>query len=785
METYDALRQADEVRTFPSITMPAPTPTAFKVQTGKTTYSRQKDMLSNVKKYKPLDGFPGLLKSKKSALTVGVKTDGSSNIFTGFNNVNLKLDVKDTIPAVYEKAREHNQVNGVPEVPHTGRNVMGGIVDLGINVLPSMRQTAPSQRKEKNPDPTMDELRNYIVLMDKYSMHNFLIYEGRTLKDTPEFQSFQRSYQYKWGAISQIIYQLEEFLTKNDVKLAIINGPQIFDLAKLNLPVLKKEELYSCIANIEQIEASLDSGVDVSKKQMIRLVVKIQSVGRMYIAKQRYKRLQFEIKCAIIIQAQARRMIQRVRFRQLVKNTHDNYEERKKVHRKKMKEWWKTRSIDVSLDKSRLIVFFPSISAQEYVRINMEDFAAMQNSNISNLSMLMDPNVHLMYVVPFHMTGYQMQYHEKFLSLMGISTLPKRLTFITPEASEKLPGQLSLSQQLWFSSVALKKIRHEVRKSKMSMIIASSLGWAEKRIAKFLDIPILGCDPIIAETFSSRSYLKTFLMETGVNIPIGSHDIYSVDDLILALTRLLSSNLGVIRWIIRLNCDYNNESVIYFDAERLPLIPQLRMEQTEMIGEKENTASWYSKPIQIAVRKRILVALKKEFLSKIKICRKDVFTNWEQYARLIKVYGCVIEAEPIEKIGHVVSTCFISPLGDVEVTPNGFQAHVDEHLQIHSYSYPQQATPPPALHGVSKALATRLFKENKVTGHVSFYFVSFWDALDNQPRLWGTDIRFGTSPLFGAIGTTSLVANDVVPSIPLSLLPALPEGDLFMPYQFI
>jgi hypothetical protein len=49
MEAYDALKNADEVRTFPSITMPAP---AFKIHTGKSIFSKSKDILSKEVKLK-------------------------------------------------------------------------------------------------------------------------------------------------------------------------------------------------------------------------------------------------------------------------------------------------------------------------------------------------------------------------------------------------------------------------------------------------------------------------------------------------------------------------------------------------------------------------------------------------------------------------------------------------------------------------------------------------------------------------------------------------------------
>lgn len=50
MENLQALRRADEVRTFPSIQMPPPA--VFKVHTAKSNFSRTKDLLGEVR---PLD----------------------------------------------------------------------------------------------------------------------------------------------------------------------------------------------------------------------------------------------------------------------------------------------------------------------------------------------------------------------------------------------------------------------------------------------------------------------------------------------------------------------------------------------------------------------------------------------------------------------------------------------------------------------------------------------------------------------------------------------------------
>jgi hypothetical protein len=41
--------------------------------------------------------------------------------------------------------------------------------------------------------------------MDEFSLHQFIIRKGKTLENTPEFASFQRTYKSLWGSIDRII----------------------------------------------------------------------------------------------------------------------------------------------------------------------------------------------------------------------------------------------------------------------------------------------------------------------------------------------------------------------------------------------------------------------------------------------------------------------------------------------------------------------------------------------------------------------------------------------------
>ena len=52
----------------------------------------------------------------------------------------------------------------------------------------------------------------------------FIIRKGKTLEETPEFISYQRTFNNLWPKIYNIIKSLEKLLTEYDVKLANIDG---------------------------------------------------------------------------------------------------------------------------------------------------------------------------------------------------------------------------------------------------------------------------------------------------------------------------------------------------------------------------------------------------------------------------------------------------------------------------------------------------------------------------------------------------------------------------------
>jgi hypothetical protein len=333
--------------------------------------------------------------------------------------------------------------------PTAGASALRGTADpasaatAAATSSPNKKQRDVRQRL--GADPVVDELRNYTTLLDKFSLHNFMIYNGQALRDTPEFQSFRRTYNHEWGSIAVIIAQLEKLLREHSVKLAIINGPCLYDLASLNLVTVERDELCSCISNIDQVGPQLksmfgndpsggdgaagDDGADGGHKH--RAAVVCQALIRKFLATRRVRRLRQRILAAIHIQSVARRRIHRRVGLARMRLGAVESEERWAQNREKLTRLWTSLHTDSSLStvgtsatQQRLVIHIPSITAAEYLRLDLDNMGAIQNATIGCLAQLADPDVTVVLVTPCQLGPSELAYHDKFLALLGISTLP-------------------------------------------------------------------------------------------------------------------------------------------------------------------------------------------------------------------------------------------------------------------------------------------------------------------------------------------------------------------------
>lgn len=407
----------------------------------------------------------------------------------------------------------------------------------------------------------------------------------------------------------------------------------------------------------------------------------------------------------------------------------------------------------------------------------------MQNSHITLLYELSDPRVHIIYICPFTPSAYALQYYEKFLLNLGIIS-KNRLHFIVPELVNRLPTHLSLSQILWASTRSLNKIKKLIlRISSNVVLIPSTIGVFESRIAYLLNVPLLAGNPTTIERISSKSHSKKIFIENHINIAIGAHDISNSEDFLIALSRLITTNMDYKRWIISLNKDYHDESLCYFDVEKLEIYHILKKERDILFqtNRSNDSAAWYSRAVQLGARKRLLIALRLEIKSKIMICSSNIYLNWDNYCKYMKLYGCCIEAYPLEYRNTIDGLLFIDPIGDVHVV-GGIDLVLDTNYQTQFIIYPQTIISNNVLESVLISLGKYLFTENQVIGHITIRFQVFYDAIDKINKLNGQKIKYGMCPIFGHLGTIG-VASSLNTNLLKSLTPAITgeKHTIYMP----
>ena len=523
--------------------------------------------------------------------------------FVGFNAASFFLDGGGERVKAFENTGKSIANQRAPSLSTTNLN------DQALNEFSLTSQVHGSA--------TLAELRNYSSLMDQFSHHNFLIWNGKVLRNTPEFQSFRRTYDTDWGPISSLMATLENLMTTYDVKLAIINGQKAADLALCGNPYLHQEEVLSCVSNIEQIRPLLTSFTHDGYSDKLRAVIKIQSVSRQYLAKKKYRHLQRVASSAVTIQSIARMFLQRCKVPTLMSLFHEKMKDKFRMNRDRINAAWRVLDRNVENQKI-LLIYIPSFSGIEAMRLNVDNYAATQNAHLTCMHQLDNPNIHILYISPLLVGVPEQLYHDKFLQLLGISTLPKRLRFIVPEVAKRLPDHVPLPQMLWYCSATLRKIQSIIRGYSNTMIIPGAVTWVEKRISNFLNVPLLGPEPEVAEKLYSKSVCKQLFVDSNVNFGIGAHDLTSEEDLIICLSKLMASNLEVDRWLLRLNCDEANETLAVIQSVKVSVVPALRAEQAAMVEKNKSAQIWFSKYVQASARKRLVAALQQEISSVVR-----------------------------------------------------------------------------------------------------------------------------------------------------------------------
>ncbi|KAG3196575.1 hypothetical protein PC128_g7521 [Phytophthora cactorum] len=593
----------------------------------------------------------------------------------------------------------------------------------------------------------VDKIRGYNELLDAYSLHQFLIHKGRTMRDIPEFVSFRRVAQELWGSVEEALRALETLLTQYFVPLAYVDGQRLLALAGTGQPRFSKRELLSCIVNEDQVMSVLRRPGQRYKgrDRKRRAATTLQACVRMWLVRRRYARSRASDINATRIQLAWRAY-----------SCHTALKTRLREVRRERLEKWEARMLNLKSQWSqiavrrRVVVHVPSLSLDEHSRLSAENFAVQQNLQLTRVcAAALDLNVDLLvYVSPFELTADVSQYFLKLMQLGGLADSGPRVKLVFPEQAARFPAHFSLSSLLLYSPHCLRRIRHYTS-GKEAYLVMGLPGAEDQRLAMALDLPILGAPPAQALPLLTRSGGKRLLIRADVNVPTGTYELYDEHELCAALAKLAIAHMEQPRWLIKLDYDPLGVGEAIVDLSSMQAMRELRR-------EKRTPEYWRQPGPRDAAAKLILAELERPgMLARLATpMHSEMFPTWREYIDAIGHFGCVIEVVPptastetptvLVEPAYVRANLFVNPDGSVHVTSTQNVLATGSgrlNRKTVAFTFPQTAAPHEAIKGACNA-AGKLLVETNIWGYVSLDFVVFQDDRSHgAPRLWALAVH--------------------------------------------
>ena len=132
--------------------------------------------------------------------------------------------------------------------------------------------------------------------------------KGKFDDTTPEYAQFKRQNITKWGVVSQLMQQIEKFLSQYNVNYVYIDVMRLLQLSDLDNDKYEVEDILSCCSNRVQVEEAVKNPRNKYKgpNGPVLAAIKVQTVWRRHKAYSAFSQLKFLMIKATIIQRKFR-----------------------------------------------------------------------------------------------------------------------------------------------------------------------------------------------------------------------------------------------------------------------------------------------------------------------------------------------------------------------------------------------------------------------------------------------------------------------------------------------
>lgn len=368
-----------------------------------------------------------------------------------------------------------------------------------IDVNPRLGASSNPNSKYSNKKKEMDPMREAIDpqdLIKEQILKEVIEIEGGKVKERdPNFTKFKGKYFYMWGDVREILDKLRVYLETLGIMNVQIVTSRVIGISSLMREPSKKE-LTDCVDNFQMV---LEASKTRKRDKMKRGRIEEKAARLIQTAYKRTKKAMVYLRMLLDTKKKL------ARIQKVVKIWY-KYRKTKKLIRK-IKEGMCNEYIDMNQrfmqewegikNTRRVEIHMNSLGYDRFQKLTISNFKSAQNSQLSRIFRLIDPNVEIIYVTPFDVQLEVLSYYVKILDILGIPNVSDRVHLITPEnASFFEKNYLSITNLLYYSPKAVNRIISIVGE-KPSYIVGGYPSFDDVKLALKLGCPYLTGNPFI------------------------------------------------------------------------------------------------------------------------------------------------------------------------------------------------------------------------------------------------------------------------------------------------